>query len=330
MNKLYAALIALFCLLAAALLPLFMSEYYMHIVVLVLLFAYLGQCWNILSGYTGQFSFGHAAFFGTGAYTSSILIVKFGISPWIGMVAGFALAFIIGAFIGLLSFRYKLKGAYFALATLAFAEILRIIVQNSAFFHKTLGVLIPLNVDPWMFQFASTAGYYYVILVLLVLLTLLVYKISRSRFGFRLIAIRENEDAARSLGINTFRSKMLALSLSAGFTAIGGTFYAQYLLFVEPPAVFSSAISIEVLFPAIIGGAGTVLGPIIGSIIITPLGEITQAVLGHYDGVHLIIYGIVLIVVILYLPEGISVWIHQLFRRWREKRKRKKLQSTNI
>lgn len=294
--------------LALSLAPLLFDDYLMNIMIMILYFAFVSQAWNIMSGFSGQFSFGHAAFYGTGAYTSSILLTKLGISPWIGMLAGIAIAVLIGLFIGFLSFRYRLKGSYFALATLAFAEICRIIVQNTAYLNTTMGVLIPLDARPSMFQFASSTGYFYVAFILVTLITLFVYKMSRSRLGFNLIAIRENEDAAQSLGVNTYRNKMIAIGLSAGFTAVGGTFYAQYILFIDPTAAFGNNTSINILLPAIIGGAGTVLGPIVGAFLTTPLGEITSAYFGHYPGLHLIIYGIVLILVMLYLPEGIVGW----------------------
>lgn len=261
-----------------------------------------------MSGYTGQFSFGHAAFFGIGAYTSSILLVKYEISPWIGLIFGFLIALLIGLLIGFLSFRYKLKGAYFTLATLAFAEIIRIIVENTDYLNSTLGISLPLNSDPLLFQFESRVTYLYVIMGMLSLLTLVVYKISRSKLGFNLVAIRENEAAAQSLGVNTFKNKMIAIGLSSGFTAIGGTFYAQYILYVQPPTVFASSLSVEILLPAIIGGIGTVMGPIIGSIIITPLGEITSMFLGNYAGVRFITYGLIIILIITYLPQGIVGW----------------------
>ncbi|WP_209124267.1 branched-chain amino acid ABC transporter permease [Alkalihalobacillus sp. BA299] len=304
------------------------DQYYLHIGILILYSALVSQAWNILSGYSGQFSFGHAAFFGVGAYTSTILLVNYNISPWIGMLIGAMVAAVIGLFIGFLSFRYKLRGAYFALGTLAFAEILRIIVQNSPFFKKTLGILIPLNPNPFLLQFSSRLGYYYTILALVAVVTLVVYFISRSRLGYNLIAIRENEDAAQSLGVNTFKNKMIAIALSGGLTAIGGTFYAQYILFIEPPTTFGNAVSIAILLPAIIGGMGTVFGPIVGAFIIIPLGEFTSALFGDFVGVHLMAYGLILVLVILYLPEGIVGWFQNKFDS-REKDNEKKVSKVH-
>lgn len=306
LNKKNAVILLIWLLLAVS--PFFLDSYTMHTLIMILYFAFVSQAWNIMSGFSGQFSFGHAAFYGVGAYTSSILLTKLGVSPWIGMLVGALIAMLLGLFIGFLSFRYKLKGSYFALATLAFAEILRVVVQNTSYLNTTMGVLIPLDARPSMFQFASAKGYFYVIFAFLTLLTLYVYKMSRSRLGYNLVAIRENENAAQSLGVNTFRNKMIAIALSAGLTAIGGTFYAQYILFIDPTTAFGNNTSVNILLPAIIGGAGTVLGPIVGAFLTTPVSELTSAYLAQFPGLHLVIYGIILILVILFLPEGIVGW----------------------
>jgi branched-chain amino acid transport system permease protein len=314
-KRLFAALLLLLILI---LFPLIVKEqYFLNLAVMVLYYTFLSQAWNILSGFSGQFSFGHAAFFGTGAYTSTVLLGKYDISPWLGLLIGAIVALLIALFIGYLSFRYKLRGAYFALGTLAFAEILRIIVQNSSYFNKTMGIIIDLKEDPSMFQFASREMYYYVILVFAVLCTLLVYFISRSRLGYNLIAIRENEEAAQSLGVNTFKNKMIAIGLSAALTAIGGTFYAQYMLYIDPHTTFGTDTSISILLPAIIGGAGTVLGPFVGSLLMIPLGELTKTFFGGFSGVHLMVYGLILVIVMLFLPQGIIGWVQDLAKRKR-------------
>lgn len=303
-NKLNIIMPALL-LLVLLIVPLFLTDRFLHIFILIILFAFLAQCWNLMSGFTGQFSFGHAAFFGIGAYTSTILLTKFGISPWIGMFAGFAVAFLFGLIIGVLSFRYKLRGVYFGLATLAFAEVIRIIVENSSYFNSTVGIFIPLDQRASMFQFESRLIYYYVIVIMLALFTFLIYKIVHSKFGYLLVSIRENEDAAQSLGVNVFKNKLLAVALSGGFTAIGGTFYAQYILYIKPATVFSVNMSVEILLPAIIGGVGTVFGPIVGSFIVTFINEITKLLFADLIGLNLIVYGVILILVILYLPDGL-------------------------
>lgn len=289
------------------------SNYVMHVSILILYYTLVSQAWNILSGYTGQFSFGHAVFLGIGAYTSTILFINYNITPWVGMIIGTLVAILVGLFIGFLSFRYRLRGAYFTLGTLAFAEIMRIVVQNTKFFNKSQGFLIPLDPDPTKFQFESRTGYYYIIFTMVVILTFFVYKMSRSRLGFNLIAIRENESAAQSLGVNTFKNKMIAIALSAGITSIGGTFYAQYILYIEPGNTLGTDVSINILVPAIIGGMGTILGPFIGSLLIIPLGELTTQFFGGYAGVNLMTYGLILVIVILFLPGGIVGWFQDRF-----------------
>ncbi|MFT9846202.1 branched-chain amino acid ABC transporter permease [Aneurinibacillus sp. REN35] len=313
-----------------ALVPLFVSDDSLHVLILILFFAFLSQAWNIMSGYSGQFSFGHAAFFGTGAYMSTMLFVKYQVTPWVGLFIGAAVAMLIGLFIGFLSFRYKLKGAYFALATLAFAEILRIVVQNTELLNKTMGFLIPLNMEPKWFQFEYRFGYYYIALLMVALITMLVYMISRSRLGYSLIAIRENEDAAQSLGVNTYRNKMIAVAISSALTAVGGTFYAQYIMFIEPPMVFSSDMSVSILLPAIIGGVGTVFGPIVGAFLIIPLGELTTMYLGNFAGANLIAYGIIMLLIILYLPEGLVGWYQNRRNKKRQALKQEPSQKPGV
>ena len=299
------------------------SQYFLHIGIIILYSALVSQAWNILSGYAGQFSFGHAMFFGTGAYISATFFMKYNISPWIGMFLGAGVAIIIGLFIGFLAFRYKLRGAYFSLGTLAFSEILRILVQNLDYFNKTLGFNLPIGNNPLLFQFSSRVPYYYIVLIMLVIITLITYWISRSRLGFSLIAIRENEDAAQSLGVNTFRAKMIAIAVSGALTAFGGAFYAQYILYIAPPTTFGNDVSVSIILPAILGGMGTILGPIVGALILIPLGEFTAHFFGGFAGIHLMVYGLILVVVILFLPEGIVGWIQEKMRTRRLKREGK-------
>jgi len=303
--------------------PLYMSNYILHIGIITLMFAFSSQAWNIISGYSGQFSFGHAAFFGVGAYTSTVLLVEYGVTPWIGMFVGSIMAMLIAFFIGYLTFRYNLRGAYFSLSTLAFAEILRVTVKNTDFFRKTMGIMIPLDIDPIMYQFQTRAGYYYTILILTIIITVIVYFISKSRLGFNLVAIRENEDAAQSLGVRTFKNKMIAIMLSGGLTAFAGTFYAQYLLFVKPEITFGSDISVSILMPAIVGGVGTVVGPIIGSFIVTPLGELTSTLFSNLAGTNLIAYGLIVILIIIFMPEGVV----GRYNDWKSKRLQAKSNS---
>ena len=259
-----ARLAAVAAVLALLAVPPFLSPYAVHTLVLVLFYAYLGTAWNVLGGYAGQFSFGHAAFFGIGAYTSTLLLVRLGVSPWIGLVAGGLLAAAFGCFAGYLSFRYGLRGPYFALVTLAFAEMLRLIAVNWMAIGGPMGILMPLSKTGdslWRLQFREKLPYYYVALALVAGALWLVRAIERSRLGHLLAAIRENEDAAEASGVDTLSTKLVAMAVSAFLTAVGGTFYAQYFTFIDPGLVLGPAVSVEILLRPIVGGPGTLLGP---------------------------------------------------------------------
>jgi branched-chain amino acid transport system permease protein len=292
---------------ALLLLPPLAGSTLQHLLVVICLYAYLGQAWNLLGGYAGQFSFGHAAFFGVGAYTSTLLYMKLGVSPWIGLGAAGLAGLAVGLVCGYLSFRYGLKGPYFALVMLAFAEMLRLLAENWAFTGAAQGILIPFQGAGWAdFQFQGKLPFYYIALTMLALVTLLAWRLERSRAGYYLKALREDEEAADALGVNPFRYKLLAMALSAGCTGAGGAFYAQYLLYIDPEITFGAAVSVEILLRPIIGGAGTVLGPILGSLLLTPLSELSKVALRGHAGLHLMIYGAVLVLVILFLPRGIA------------------------
>jgi branched-chain amino acid transport system permease protein len=300
-------LFALLALLLVAIVgPVFLKDYFVHILIMILLYAYLGQCWNIVCGYTGQFSLGHAAFFGIGGYVSTYVFVKLGLSPWLSLFLGGAvLATFLGLFMGYLCFRYRLKGFFFALVTLSFSEVLRILAQN--FMEgKSAGILIPFQGSaPSSFQFQTKLSYYYIILGLTVFINLIVYKIETSSLGDKFKAIREDEDAAESIGINSMKYKLIALGLSSYLTAVAGTFYAQYILFIDPQIAFGSNIGIQMILPPILGGLGTVFGPLVGAAILTPIAEIPRYVLPTARGVELVIYGIVIIIAIVSMPNGI-------------------------
>ena len=297
-------------------LPLVAGATLLHLFIVMFFFAYLGQAWNILGGYAGQFSFGHAAFFGLGAYTSTLLNLHTGLTPWLGMLAGGMVGSAFGLFSGYLSFRYGLRGPYFALVMLAFAEMLRIVAENWSAVGGAVGILIPLRGDaPLQLQFASKVPFYYVMLAMMLGVTALTYWMQRTRLGYYFQAIRENEEAAESLGVNSFRYKMIAMAFSAGLTAMGGTFYAQYLLYIDPEITFGTTISVEILLRPIIGGAGTVLGPLLGSLVLTPFSEIAKTLFRGYIGVHLMIFGVVLIAVIIFLPQGIMGLVEAGWRR---------------
>ncbi|MGH7320140.1 MAG: branched-chain amino acid ABC transporter permease [Candidatus Rokuibacteriota bacterium] len=292
--------------------PLFASPYVVHILVLIVFFAFLGAAWNVLGGYAGQFSFGHAAFFGLGAYASTLLLVKGGVSPWIGLPAGGLLGAAFGCFAGYLAFRYGLRGPSFALVTLAFAEMLRLVALNWRDIGGPMGILIPLpkGGDSLVrLQFGEKLPYYYVILGLLGLALGLTHWLERSRLGYTLMAIRENEDAAEASGVNTLAAKLWAIGISAFLTALGGTFYAQYFSFIDPTLTFGVSVSVEILLRPIVGGPGTLVGPLLGSLVLTPLSELTRWLIRGRPGVDVMMYGAILVLVVTFLPRGLAgVW----------------------
>ena len=297
------------------LVPSFASEYAIHIGFMILLYAYLATAWNILGGYAGQHSLGHGLFLGIGAYASTYLFVSAGITPWIGMWVGAVVAGATGWFVGYLCFRYGIKGPYFALVTIALAEAAVYVAANIQAIGGAGGLEVPWKGnDFWIMQFSNRAGYYYIALVVAFLGVLLTLWISRNRFGYYLISVRENEDAAEALGVNTMRSKLIAATLSAFMTAIGGTLYAQYFTYMNPRSVFGEGPSVQILLFAIIGGIGTVWGPAVGALILVPIAEITRAELsGSFAGSSLLIYGLILILVMLFMPNGVlgvlgSLW----------------------
>ncbi|MEM0449827.1 MAG: branched-chain amino acid ABC transporter permease [Methanomassiliicoccales archaeon] len=277
-----------------------------HIMIMIFLFTLMGQGWNVLGGYVGQFSFGHSLFFGLGAYVSSLLFIRLTLTPWIGIFFSCAAGIVLGCFIGFLSFRYGLRGPYFALIMLAFAEIFHMTATGWSWVGGALGISIPLKGNtPGLMQFVKKEPYYLISLWMMTGALYLAWRIERSRLGLYFLATREDVDAAEALGVNTFRAQMIAMAISAGLTAIGGTLYAQYLLYIDPDSTFGVVNSVEIMLRPIIGGPGTVLGPLLGSVLLTPLSEITRLAFQSYSGVYLMIYGVILILVIMFLPNGI-------------------------
>ena len=294
-----------FLLVLAIVYPLFSNRYMLSIGITVLTMAMLGQSWNIMSGYAGQFSFGHAAFFGLGAYTSSILYTDFGISPWVGMWFGALIACVVGVLIGFLSFRYKLRGDFFALVTLAFAEILRVLFNNTPALKGPTGILIPYRVNCLEFQFANDQTFYYVLLVMVVLATGLIGFLRNRRLGLCLLAIKGSQDAAEALGVPVLRYKLYAIGLSAALAALVGSFYAQYYGFIDPSVVFAATISVEALVPCIIGGSGTMAGPLLGALVIVPLQELSNTIFEGVGGMNMIVYGALIVFSVLFCPQGL-------------------------
>ncbi|HMF22957.1 MAG TPA: branched-chain amino acid ABC transporter permease [Pseudolabrys sp.] len=281
------------------------SNVTLNFLIVALMIALAGQGWNILGGYGGQYSFGHAAFFGTGAYVTAILQMRYGINAWVGFVAGIAAGAALGAVLGALTFRSGLRGSYFALVTLAFAEVLRIIASVAPVTGAGVGTLIKLDLGFSSLQFQSRAPFYWIILTLVGISLVTAQLIERSRFGAWLVAVRENENAARALGVNANGVKLAAMTISAAMTAAAGCFYAQYFLFVDAGIAYGTWISIQALLTPIIGGVGTVFGPLLGALVVKSLGEAAKLLAGDAPGLDLIIYGAVLVLVIWFAPRGL-------------------------
>jgi branched-chain amino acid transport system permease protein len=276
------------------------------IAVRVLLFAFIGVAWNLMGGYAKQLSLGHAAYFGLGAYTSTLLLIKFGISPWIGLIAGGVVAMLASLPIGWLCFR--LRGPYFAIATIATAQVLMLLfLKFRDFAWGAEGTTIPfLGNAPLMMQFSGKAPYYYIALALLVLGLVVTYAIERSWMGNYLVAVGEDEDAAEAVGVNAPRIKRDIYLISAFLTALAGTFYVQYIYFIDPNTAFSFNVSVEAALVSIVGGIGTLWGPVLGTILLEPTSALLQSWLGaSHGGVQLTVYALILMAVILWRPTGL-------------------------
>ena len=285
------------------------NAFVLHLLIMVFTSVALGHAWNFIGGYGGQLSFGHAAFYGIGAYTSTLLFVHLGVTPWLGMVAGGVLAVIASLVLGIPCFR--LRGTYFTLATIAFAEVLRIlVVYFKEFTGGSIGIVLKFNAGFLNLMFKNREPFAYIALGFMVLTYYLSVWIENSRLGYYLTALKENEDGARALGINTYRCKLTALMISAFLTALIGSFFAQYLTFIEPESEFSLGLSIGLTLSVMIGGIGTAMGPVIGAFIITPLQELLRIYIsGEHQGLQNIIYGIVLVVVVVCIPQGVYKWV---------------------
>ncbi|ELY62949.1 branched-chain amino acid ABC transporter permease [Natrinema versiforme] len=284
-----------------------------HVLVITLVWATAAQGWNVMSGYTGQFSFGHAAFFGLGAYGTILLLNTVGLNPWLGMLIGATVASLYGLLIGVLCFRYDLRGHYFALATLAFAELLRHTFNTFSQLGGASGYFKPLprsygaEFGFAAFQFRETLPYYYIILGFLVVVTAVSLAIKQSRLGLYLFAIREDESAAAAVGIPTYRYKLVGIGVSAFFTAWAGAFWAMYFDTIRPDTVYELLVNVEILLPAIVGGVGTVIGPIVGAFVVIPLSEVARQSV-DITGFDRVIYGLLLVGIVLYSPQGAISW----------------------
>ena len=299
---------------AMAMVPLLgVSNAALNFLVVALIIALAGQGWNVLGGYGGQYSFGHAAFFGTGAYVTAVLQVRYGVNAWIAFGLGIAGGALLGAIVGGLTFRSGLRGPYFALVTLAFAEVLRVSASVAPITGAGVGTLVRLDLRVAALQFQSRAASYWMILALVAVALIVTRLVERSRFGVWLIAVRENEDAATALGVDATAIKLVAMVMSGAITAAAGCFYVQYFLFIDSGLAYGSWISIEALLTPIIGGAGTVFGPLLGALVVRGLGEGAQMLTGgEAPGLDLVVYGCVLVLVIWLAPGGLTGGVAQL------------------
>lgn len=298
------------------------SSFAMDILIRILMFAFVGTAWNLLGGYAKQLSLGHAAFFGLGAYTSTLLQINHDISPWIGMVVGGFVGMLASLPIGWLCFR--LKGPYFTIATIATAQVLMLIfLKFRDFAWGAEGITIPnLGNAPLMMQFEGKAPYYYIALGLLSIALLVTAWVERSRVGYYLVAIGEDEDAAEAVGVNVPQVKRNIYMISAFLTGLAGTFYTQYIYFIDPQTAFNFNISIEAALVSIVGGIGTLWGPVVGTILLQTTSALLQSWLGNsIGGVQLTVYSLILMTVILWRPTGIVGYIQEVAARRRAKLK---------
>jgi len=289
-----------------ALLPLYVDNPYLtDILISIFLYAYLGIAWNIVGGYCGQISLGHAAYFGLGAYISTTMFTKFGVSPWIGMIIAALLVGLIAVLLGYPSLR--MRGPYFVFFTIAFAEFIRIAFSNWRWVGASMGIIIPFKGSWSSFTFIDKANYYYIALALMIIGLLVSYLVTRSRTGKYFLAIREDETMAEALGINTAAYKTVAFMISASLMAAGGTFYAQYTLYIDPDSTMSLSISLMALLIPVVGGAGTLTGPVLGAAILVPLWEYSRAVLGgRLAGVSLMTIGLITMIAVISFPQGFT------------------------
>lgn len=293
----------------AATLPFFIRQQLVVATTLIFFSCYLAQCWNLAAGYAGLFSLGHTVFLAIGAYTSTVLLRDFEISPWLGMLCGALIAAGIGAILSAIAFRYQVRGVFFAVVTLSSVEVFRGLFAGWELLGGTSGIFLISKEDPANMIFVSRIPYYEIILAMVVVIALGTYWLERSRFGQYLMALREDEDTAEASGVPTFRCKIAIIAISAAATALGGTFYAQFLLFIVPETLFTFDHVLSMMLGTIVGGSGTVLGPVIGSMIFGVFSDTLRSLpmVNSREAASLvkIAYGILLMIVILRVPAGI-------------------------
>ncbi|MGE0563826.1 MAG: branched-chain amino acid ABC transporter permease [Pseudolabrys sp.] len=301
--------------------PWIVNDYVLSVLVVTLYFAYTGQAWNVMMGFAGQLSLGHAIYVGLAAYAAAYLFVALKISPWIGLLLSIPVAVLCGAIIGFLAFRFRVSGVYFAILTIAFAEFARIGFDHFTAVGGSAGLFLPVSgyakYDFWNLR-GGPEMFYYLILAMVVIAFLICRALMRSRIGYYWLAIREDEQAARALGIDTFRYKMIAVVVSAGMTAPAGVFIAFYNNNLFPEQIFHISQSIEIILAPIIGGIGTLFGPIIGAALLQWLAESLRFALEEFGidipGSKQVFFGFLLLLVVIAVPEGLWPWIAERFK----------------
>ncbi|PYM18049.1 MAG: branched-chain amino acid ABC transporter permease [Candidatus Rokuibacteriota bacterium] len=293
----------------AAAVPLVAGQHLLTAFIVALHAAYMALAWNVAAGYAGQFSLGHSLFYGIGAYASTMLYLKLGLTPWVGMFAGAALAGVVGVLLALGVYRYNVRGIFFALVTLGAAEVAKGLADNWHWIKGPVGILLTMKAAPAEFFFLRREPYYYVALAMVVAMVAISLVLERSRLGQHFLAVREDEAAAEASGVDTHRAKTVAIGLSAALTAFAGSFYAQFYLYVSPETVLTFEPQLTMMLGTMVGGAGTALGPVLGSVLFSGLGEALrnlpfentrQVVIGSK-----LVYAILLIVILIYLPGGL-------------------------
>jgi branched-chain amino acid transport system permease protein len=306
---------------ALLLVPLISNDYLLTTLILFLYFAYVGQAWNIMMGFAGLLSLGHSLYVGLGAYTAAALFIHFGIGPWIGFLVAIPVTVACGAFMGFLAFRFGVAGVYFAILTIAFAEFARIGFDHFSWVGGSAGFFLPVKQysgnDLWLLR-GTPAMFYYVILAATVLAFIVCHVLLRSRIGYCWLAIREDEQAARAAGINTFRYKMYAVMISAGMTSFAGVFHAFFYNNLFPEGVFHISRSIEFILAPIIGGIGSLFGPVLGAFLLEAMAEALRellALLGvDVPGARQLFFGFCLLFVVVLLPDGVGPWLSRKLR----------------
>jgi branched-chain amino acid transport system permease protein len=302
------------------LLPIFAGDYLLTVLILILFFGYTGLAWNIMMGFAGQLSLGHALYVGLGAYTAAALYVHFGISPWLGLLAAVLIAALAGAFLGFLAFRFRIGGVYFAILTIAVAEFARVGFDHLSWTNGSAGLFLPVaqyaHNDLWHLR-GHPVMFYYLLLAAIVLAFIGSRLLLKSRVGYFWLAIREDEEAARSAGIDTFHYKMLAVVISAGMTAFAGVMFAFYYNNLFPEQVFNISQSILIILGPIIGGVGTLFGPLLGAFLLEFVAEGLRTLLAWANidlpGSNQIFFGLVLLAVVIAMPEGVWPWLARRF-----------------